>query len=557
MHAKTPPAPVDGSCTFSSRRTGLLVSAAITLASLGACQSQQATNSPPVPHDSVEADGTVAAHQITSGNAATPSLAMVANDQARREADGLSRQLGIQIESLATTPEWYAAATNDAARVGGTASSQTLSGAVQSALANANRAGAARGLDVKTMRVERAAYKRLTTGTYAAWAAMGDGSNMGEAYAPIDLSETLVAPVPAQDSTIAAAPAPAAPAPTQTLPSLSQPRAAVQTAAGTPLASAATPSTSAPATAPVATAPPQPTGQPVVKPAAQSTGQSPLPTLSNPNLNVNSATGATTPATTPSGTHSPSPATTTPAPASVTPTPLPATTTSPSTLPTLTNPGTKVNSATGERTGSQNPAVQPSSQPAIQPVVPPAAQSNSSASGPTATQPPANTLPTLANPRANVGGAPVATPSTPPIPPTSPKPTSASSTSTLPTLSNPRANVSSTPAPASAGAPVVVGDSPLSPLAVALTDPNVPLWFTLRPISKNARTMVGVITEAANAREATRLAITTGRDQLQAALGAPARNLVTDKTKSITLPDGQVRMYSLISCSGVLPAQPQ
>lgn len=557
MHAKNSPALVDGSCTHSSPSAAVIVSAALALATLSGCQSQQATNSPPVRDSNVaQADGTVTG--TASSQAATPSLAMVANDQARREAEGLSKQLGLRIESLATTPEWYASASNDPARVGGTATSKTLSAAVQDALASANRSGAARGLDVKTMRVERAAYKRLPTGSYAAWAAMGDGSNMGELYAPIDLSETVVAQVPATESgtansttqaTTTSEPTP----PASTLPSLSQPRAAVQTAEGTPLAKAASSTTasSMPSAAPAAAAPASTSiaAQPTPQPTPQAPATSTLPTLANPSASVNSATGSTTPAQPATNVAAPAVAVVTPAAPSapsappapvapVTPSSTPTSAQPPaSTLPTLSNPGAKVNSATGEK-----PATQAVSQPAPQ-----------SASKPASTQAAAQpALPTLANPRAQV----VSTPASPAAQ-SAPAATGASSVSTLPTLANPRANVSSTPVPASAGAPVVAGDSPLSPLAAALTDPNMPLWFTLRPLSKNGRTMIGVVTQAANAREATRLAITTGRDQLQAALGTPARELVTDKTKTVTLPDGQVKMYSLISCAGVLPVQPQ
>lgn len=569
MHAKNSPALADGSSTHSSPSAAVIVSAALALATLSGCQSQQATNSPPVrDSDIVASDGASATSAPVANPTSTPSLAMVANDQARREADGLSRQLGIQIESLATTPQWYAAATNDAARVGGTASAQTLSGAVQSALANANRAGAARGLDVKTMRVERAAYKRLPTGTYAAWAAMGDGSNMGALYAPIDLSETVVAQVPATElgtassttqATTTSEPAPQPTPPASTLPSLSQPRAAVQTAEGTPLAKApsattATTASSTTSAAPAAASPaatsiaaqPTPPSSPQTTVQTQPPATSALPTLANPSVSVNSATGAATPVqptttvATPAATVAPvapvAPAST---PPSAPPTTPPSTQPPASTLPTLSNPGAKVNSATGEK-----PVTQAVSQPTSQPT-------SQSATAQPAAQP---ALATLANPRAQVVSAPVS-----PAAQSGPAASGASSASTLPTLSNPRAKVASAPTAnsqtANAGAsPIIVG---AAPIATAPPDPNLPDWFTFRPLSKNGRTMIGVVTQAANAREATRQAITTGRDQLQAALGTPARELVTDKTKSITLPDGQVKMYSLISCSGVLPAQPQ
>lgn len=165
--------------------------------------------------------------------AETPSLASALREQEQHEARSLSTTLGIRLEDRpgGATPEWFAAAATTPGRSAGVASARTLVEAVNQAITKAGRQIEARGGRPQSMKIERAAYARLATGTYSAWAAMGDGSNMGD-----------VIPAPA------AAPRVEAASPQAPMPSLRDPKAAIPT--GERVAPAVPPATPAPSAAP-------------------------------------------------------------------------------------------------------------------------------------------------------------------------------------------------------------------------------------------------------------------------------------------------------------------
>jgi hypothetical protein len=113
------------------------------------------------------------------------SLAAALREQDQVEARSLSTKLGIRLEDRPSgaTPEWFAAAATTQGRSAGIGSARTLVEAVNQAVTRAGRQIEARGGRPQSMKIERVAYARLATGVYSAWAAMGDGSNMGDVVA--------------------------------------------------------------------------------------------------------------------------------------------------------------------------------------------------------------------------------------------------------------------------------------------------------------------------------------------------------------------------------------
>jgi hypothetical protein len=182
--------------------------------------------------------GTQAA--AASGGTAEPlSLAAALREQDQVEARSLSTKLGLRVEDRPSgaTPEWFAAAATTQGRSAGVGSARTLVEAVNQAVTKAGRQIEARGGRPQSMKIERVAYARLATGVYSAWAAMGDGSNMGDVVA------TAEEPVIEITS------------PQVPMPSLRDPKAAIATGeSATPAEAPAAAPASAAATAPAAAA---------------------------------------------------------------------------------------------------------------------------------------------------------------------------------------------------------------------------------------------------------------------------------------------------------------
>lgn len=203
----------------------------------------QQVGSTPRPASSAPATpaGTQAA--APAGGTTEPmSLAAALREQEQVEARSLSTKLGIRLEDRPSgaTPEWFAAAATTQGRSAGVASARTLVEAVNQAVTKAGRQIEARGGRPQSMKIERVAYARLATGVYSAWAAMGDGSNMGDVVA------TAEEPVIEITS------------PQVPMPSLRDPKAAIATG------ESATP----PAPTPTATPAPAPTPTPAPAPEA-------------------------------------------------------------------------------------------------------------------------------------------------------------------------------------------------------------------------------------------------------------------------------------------------
>lgn len=214
-------------------RLAPLASLALLWPSIG-CQ-QGGSTSRPAPSVPASSAGTPAA--APAGGTAEPmSLAAALREQEQVEARLLSTKLGIRLEDRPSgaTPEWFAAAVTTQGRSAGVGSARTLVEAVNQAVTKAGRQIEARGGRPQSMKIERVAYARLATGVYSAWAAMGDGSNMGEVVA--------TAPEPVIEIT----------SPQVPMPSLRDPKAAIATGE----------SVTPPAPAPTATPAPAPTPTP-------------------------------------------------------------------------------------------------------------------------------------------------------------------------------------------------------------------------------------------------------------------------------------------------------
>jgi hypothetical protein len=234
---------------------------------LAGCSSSQ-----PSPHTQAPAPVAPAAAD-TAEATASPSLASELATRNRRDSDTVAQSIGVKVEEQTKTvaPDWFAAAATTQGRGAGSALAPKLQDAIQNAITKAGTQVTSRGGNPQSLKVERAAYTRLPTGQYAAWAAIGDGSNMGEP-----------APAPAPVIDLAAA-APVEPAPASApMPTLAQPKAAIAT--GIEPGTKVEPASPAAATAPVAALPglndpkaPVATsaGGPVVTPAAPAQGDGP------------------------------------------------------------------------------------------------------------------------------------------------------------------------------------------------------------------------------------------------------------------------------------------
>jgi hypothetical protein len=258
---------------------------------LAGCSSSQ-----PSPHTQAPAP-TAPAAADTAEATASPSLASELATRNRRDSDAVAQSIGVKVEEQTKTvaPDWFAAAATTQGRGAGSALAPKLQEAIQSAITKAGAQVSSRGGNPQSLKVERAAYTRLPTGQYAAWAAIGDGSNMGEP-----------APAPAPVIDLAAA-APVEPAPASApLPTLSQPKAAIATGIepdtkvepAAPSAAAAAPAAALPGLndpkAPVATS----AGGPVVTPAAPTQGDGPavVATAATAGAAASASAAATTPA---------------------------------------------------------------------------------------------------------------------------------------------------------------------------------------------------------------------------------------------------------------------
>ncbi len=304
-----------------------------------------------------------------TGAAAPPAQAVVEDDQATlptlaaelsagdsRKVQDLSLTLNVMLEELtkATAPAWYAQAATASGRAAGTATAATLSEAFDSAITIAGATIEARGMNPTSLVVEQAAWQRLSTGQFVAWAGMGDGSRR-------------VAP---------------------------------------PLPRVA--NISSPAN--------------VIQPALVAAGGPALPTLQNPKG------GSTLP-----GNEG---------------------------LPPLASPLSPRNDGL----------------------------------------PPVESLPTLAQPR------------------------------TLP-----------------------AGDPPVAPVRIA--DSGVPAWWSDKPSIRAGRLSLGIITEGQTGREAARASLRGAREQLKLVVNEEPREVITDRSLMVTLPDGRTRLYAMTSC--LLPSAEQ
>lgn len=296
-----------------------------------------------------------------------PSLAAQANSNDRRSADQLAQNLGVRVDELtqALAPDWFAAAATTQGRAAGTAPGTTLASALDAAITNAGAQLHSRGMMPAASRVERAAWHRLPTGQYAAWAALGDGSQLA---APLPTTITYAAPD-----------------------AYSNP-------------------------------------------------------ASGPRPSINSDSG----------------------------------------LPSLQEPQRPVNTADAQP------------QPPVAPALPPGSAS-----------------------------ATPATSAPPQLPAVSALTSGTTSQSTV----------------------------AYSPSATPPLDAGAPAWWVAGTTRTTARTSVGIRVDGGNRREVVLAALAAGRDQLAAALGEAPRQLLTDRTQVVTLPDGRARIYALVSC--LTPAKPQ
>jgi hypothetical protein len=83
-------------------------------------------------------------------------------------------------------------------------------------------------------------------------------------------------------------------------------------------------------------------------------------------------------------------------------------------------------------------------------------------------------------------------------------------------------------------------------------DSGAPNWWTLAAAERNGRVVIGVRSDGLNSRECVRNALRAGREQLQKVTGEDPRELLTDRSVSVALPDGRIRVYSLVSCQGTI-----
>jgi hypothetical protein len=110
----------------------------------------------------------------------------------------------------------------------------------------------------------------------------------------------------------------------------------------------------------------------------------------------------------------------------------------------------------------------------------------------------------------------------------------------------------------SAGEPnVLVGNRDSAPLAAepaakSAPDAGVPGWWSDKPSIRGGRLALGLISEGQNGREAARAGLRAAREQLKAVVGEDPREVITDRSVMVTLPDGRVRLYAMMSC--LLPA---
>ena len=234
---------------------------------------------------------------VSTDEGGAPTLASEVAVRNRRESDGISQTIGVKVEeqSKAAAPEWFVAAATTSGRGAGSALAPKLQDAIQTAITKAGSQVSSRGGNPQTLKVERAAYTQLPTGQYAAWAALGDGTNMGEPVAPaqapapvveLAANEPAAAPLPtlaqpkAAIATGAESEATIVVAPAAAMPGLNDPEAAVATGAtGGPQVvaapAAATATESATATAPQA-------APAAAQPAAAGDAIIVLPDLKNP-----------------------------------------------------------------------------------------------------------------------------------------------------------------------------------------------------------------------------------------------------------------------------------
>ena len=173
--------------------------------------------------------------------AALPSLADQAAANDATSASAFAQSIGVRIEEQPTelsAPDWFAAAATAPGRAAGTALGEDITKAINAAATQAGRRAESMGVNAAMLRVERAAWKRLPTGQYVAWAAIGNGSDL----APLPASAVTYAAPDAYDSGATTAPVPATEV-YSGLPTLSQPTIAVATGEAVSRGGGATPVT--------------------------------------------------------------------------------------------------------------------------------------------------------------------------------------------------------------------------------------------------------------------------------------------------------------------------
>jgi hypothetical protein len=364
-----------------------------------------------------------------------PSLASELAAKNRRDSEKASLKVGVKVEeqTKATAPSWFAPAVMTQGRGGGSALAPKLNEAVDAAVSKAGAQVEARGGNPRSLKVERVAYARLSTGEYVAWAAIGDGSNMGEvATAPVVEPSTPAVAKPTEPP----------------MPSLNNPKAAIATGVKTdegvkqveqvkPVATAAKPATEAPKAAeqtkPVAATKPADAKAAEMKPVAAKPADVKM-------VEIKPAEAAK-----PSEVKKPAEAT--------------------------------------------KPAEAKKSEATVKEA----------------------SLPSLANPRAAVTSA----------------------TPTIQAIPAPQ-----TP-PAKQATPVI-------------DDGSIPGWWDPAPTQRGKRVALSVRVDGATPRDCARATLMKGREALEAAVGEAPRELLTDRTWLVSLPDGTHRMFSIVSCTGTL-----
>lgn len=144
-----------------------------------------------------------------------PTLAGERSAADSRLVQDVSLTLNTKVEELTSgsAPSWYAAAATSPTRAAGTATAATLAEALDQAVTIAGASIEARGANPSTLVVEQASWQRLSTGQFAAWASMGDGSLRTQP--PIPRAAVVQRNITSS--------------PSDPLPSLSNPRAAITT----------------------------------------------------------------------------------------------------------------------------------------------------------------------------------------------------------------------------------------------------------------------------------------------------------------------------------------